>query len=332
MSTLTGQSVLQPLQARHRSSASRTPRERQPSVIGESPCPSSISNSSRARPRVECSSSRGGLVGRAHHGAALVVVLAALADARRSGWRLRERPAVVRVGGRTGPAAWCGAQSPPSRRCSSSRAGCDELARVHLVAGIEDRLQLAERGPRSAAEHLRQQLTAGLAVAVLAGQRAAVGHDQIGGSFHEPPVVATPSVLSGRTGSGCGRSPGRSARTGWARCHRRSRIARKAFPGRAGSRRGGPGARPSLPSPPRCRACQARARSRPDPPRGPPTARPPCRVVEEGDVGLVPRSAERVEHAAWPPGRPPRGCRRRTGPSGTRCLWVVPPALSGSCA
>jgi hypothetical protein len=57
MSTPTGQSDLQPLQARHRSSASRTSVERQPSVTGESGWPPIISNSSRARPRVECSSS-----------------------------------------------------------------------------------------------------------------------------------------------------------------------------------------------------------------------------------------------------------------------------------
>lgn len=54
MSTSTGQSERQPLQERHRSSASRTSPERQPSVITS---PASISCSSRARPRVECASS-----------------------------------------------------------------------------------------------------------------------------------------------------------------------------------------------------------------------------------------------------------------------------------
>lgn len=58
MSTPTGQSDLQPLQARHRSRASWTAPERKPSVTVESGCPCSISNSSRARPRVECSSAR----------------------------------------------------------------------------------------------------------------------------------------------------------------------------------------------------------------------------------------------------------------------------------
>jgi len=54
MSTLTGQSFLQPLQARQRSSESRTASLRQPSSMIP-PC--SISYSARERPRVECSSS-----------------------------------------------------------------------------------------------------------------------------------------------------------------------------------------------------------------------------------------------------------------------------------
>ncbi len=57
MSTFAGQSVRQPLQARHRSSASWTSAERQPPpTAGASFL--TISNSSLARPRVECSSSR----------------------------------------------------------------------------------------------------------------------------------------------------------------------------------------------------------------------------------------------------------------------------------
>jgi hypothetical protein len=54
MSTFTGQSDRQPLQARQRSNASRTSFERQPLVISR---PSSISANSRARPRVVCCSS-----------------------------------------------------------------------------------------------------------------------------------------------------------------------------------------------------------------------------------------------------------------------------------
>lgn len=54
MSTPTGQSDLQPLQDRHRSSDSATSSDCQPSVMIS---PFAISNSSRARPRVECFSS-----------------------------------------------------------------------------------------------------------------------------------------------------------------------------------------------------------------------------------------------------------------------------------
>ena len=55
MSTFTGQSFEQPLHDRHRSRASSTSLDRHPSVMTS---PSSISNSSRVRPRVVCISSR----------------------------------------------------------------------------------------------------------------------------------------------------------------------------------------------------------------------------------------------------------------------------------
>ena len=43
------------------------------------------------------------------------------------------------------------------------------------------RLELAEGADQLGAEHLRQQLAARLAVAVLAGERAAVAHDEVRG-------------------------------------------------------------------------------------------------------------------------------------------------------
>ena len=55
MSTFTGQSDLQPLQARQRSSASLTSRSRQPPAMTS---PVSISNRRWARPLVVCFSSR----------------------------------------------------------------------------------------------------------------------------------------------------------------------------------------------------------------------------------------------------------------------------------
>src|SRR5258706_11127956 len=49
------------------------------------------------------------------------------------------------------------------------RVGVDELSRVHAVARIPDRLELAKRLHQLGAEHPRQELGFRLAVAVLAG-------------------------------------------------------------------------------------------------------------------------------------------------------------------
>ena len=53
-----------------------------------------------------------------------------------------------------------------------------ELARVHAVFRVPDRLELAERSHEFFAVHRRQELGLGLTVAVLTRQRAAVFHDQ----------------------------------------------------------------------------------------------------------------------------------------------------------
>ncbi len=63
----------------------------------------------------------------------------------------------------------------------------DHLAGVHPVFRVEDRLELPESLDDLLAEHLGQQLTAGLPVAVLAGERSAVGHHQVGRAADEPP-------------------------------------------------------------------------------------------------------------------------------------------------
>src|SRR3546814_1516197 len=55
---------------------------------------------------------------------------------------------------------------------------------------IPDRLELAERLHQFRAIHLRQQARAHLTVAMLAGQRAAVTEDQIGGLVHEAAPLA----------------------------------------------------------------------------------------------------------------------------------------------
>ena len=53
---------------------------------------------------------------------------------------------------------------------------------IHPVLRVEDGLQLPERAHELVAEHAGQQLAAGLAIAVLTGERTAVGGDQIGGA------------------------------------------------------------------------------------------------------------------------------------------------------
>ena len=63
------------------------------------------------------------------------------------------------------------------------------LSGVHPVVGVEDRFDLFEEGDDLGSEHPGQQLAAGLAVAMLTGQRAAVGDDQVRGAFDEGPVV-----------------------------------------------------------------------------------------------------------------------------------------------
>jgi hypothetical protein len=69
----------------------------------------------------------------------------------------------------------------------------DDLARVHLSVGVPDSLELAERLDELLPELLRQQLGTLLAVAVLARQRAAVRHDEIGRLFEERAVDSQPS-------------------------------------------------------------------------------------------------------------------------------------------
>ena len=88
---------------------------------------------------------QGDLVRGAHDRAAVVVVVAALADAHAAVGGLGERAAVVRVaeeqvlrGGGRPVAAELEVLVEPGR--------VDDLARVHLVARVEDLLELAERG------------------------------------------------------------------------------------------------------------------------------------------------------------------------------------------
>src|SRR5690606_4940005 len=64
-----------------------------------------------------------------------------------------------------------------------------DLARVHLPVRVPDRLELAEGLDQIGSEHLREQLAARLAVAVLAGERAAVADDDVGRALDELAVA-----------------------------------------------------------------------------------------------------------------------------------------------
>ena len=177
MSTCTGQSPVQPLHDRHRSSDSLTASSRQPSVIGS---PLSISNSSRERPRVEWRSSR--VTWKLGHMVRLPEV-AALGHPEAALDRGGERAAVVRereVGGEPGRAV-VGAEAQALVELDVA----DQPVRVHLPVRIPDPLEVVERGHQLGAEHLREQLGAAVALAVLAGERAAVGDDQVGALLHE---------------------------------------------------------------------------------------------------------------------------------------------------
>ncbi len=63
--------------------------------------------------------------------------------------------------------------------------GLDQLAGIHLPFRIPGRLEVAEGLHQFGAEHFRKQLAAGLTVAVLAGDGAAVADHEVGGLFHK---------------------------------------------------------------------------------------------------------------------------------------------------
>ena len=68
----------------------------------------------------------------------------------------------------------------------------DELAGVHAVVGVEEDFELAEGLHQLRAEHLGQQSGARLAVAMLAGERAAKAEHYVGGAGNELAEAAQP--------------------------------------------------------------------------------------------------------------------------------------------
>ncbi len=63
--------------------------------------------------------------------------------------------------------------------------GVNELVGVHAVGGVEETFEGAEGVHEFGAEHLGEERAAGLAVAVFAGEGAAVGEGDVGGAVHE---------------------------------------------------------------------------------------------------------------------------------------------------
>ena len=137
MSTVTGQSLVQPLQARQRSSASCTSR-RARSRRARSPFSISKSSSRAAARRVL-------LLARDHEARAhdAAVGAAALADPDAARRRVRERAVVVRE--REVRLHLAAAGSRRRAAGSRDRVRVDDLARVHLPVRVPDRLELAER-------------------------------------------------------------------------------------------------------------------------------------------------------------------------------------------
>ncbi len=119
-------------------------------------------------------------VARAHHPGARVD---ALADADAAPGRGGEAAAVVRVA--QGQRQLF--RGPGEAQVGVEGAGADEVAGVQQVVRVPDRLERFEQAQHLGRVHARQQLRAGLPVAVFARQRPAVGHHEIGGVGEEAP-------------------------------------------------------------------------------------------------------------------------------------------------
>ena len=195
-----------------------------------------------------------------------VLFLAALADADAALGRVGEAAVVVgelevrldlgRVVVRAEPEVLAG------------QVGVDHLVRVHLVVGVPDRLELAEGADQSGAEHLGQERRLRLAVAVLAGDRAAVADDQVARLVEE-----LAEVLDALDGLQVEVDPGVDAALAEVAVERAvvavllEQLAEVAEVG-ADADRGG---RRNPPSPPRRPSRRGCGRSRPGPTRGPST-------------------------------------------------------------
>src|SRR5262249_30380150 len=121
-------------------------------------------------------------VARAHH-AVLAAAAPARADADAALRRAREAAAVLGVGEQALDLRRLVARA--DAQVGSDRERIDHLAGFHLPVGVPDRLDLAERLDQLRPVHLLDQGGLRLPVAVLARDRAAVLHDEIGGLVQE---------------------------------------------------------------------------------------------------------------------------------------------------
>ena len=179
MSTPTGQSLEQPLQDRHRSSASAISGARQPTY--QRPVRQLLQHPGAAPGGVLLVP--GGQERRAHHAAGGGGVRPALADAHAAvhgGGEVAARRRGRRSRGRGGAAAPAG-----TRRSASSGAGSTITPGLSRLAGSKSRFTAPNSPIASARVHRREQFAAGPPVAVLAGRRPAVGGGQPGRVLHE---------------------------------------------------------------------------------------------------------------------------------------------------
>ena len=117
---------------------------------------------------------------------------AALADADTADGRVREVAVVARVAelDLRPPRLVVGAEA----EVLVDAVRPDDLARVHLPVGVPDRLELLEGADEVVAEHLRQELRARLAVAVLARQRAAELEHEVARVLEPAPELRDPGL------------------------------------------------------------------------------------------------------------------------------------------
>ncbi len=121
--------------------------------------------------------------GRAHDGGARRRGCAALRDPDTPAHGRREVAAVRRVA--EGHVDRAAAGEHGEAEVGVQRGRADQHARVEQVVRVPDRLRPLEQPHQLTAVHARQQLRPGLSVAVFAGQRAAVGDDQVGEVLRE---------------------------------------------------------------------------------------------------------------------------------------------------